>query len=209
MEPSSIPILPKLLLIRHGQTALNVQGRVHSQQDSIGLDETGRWQALRLVEVCRGYGVRSLLASPEQRALETAEIVAEALEVPLQCSEALRERNWGQWSGEPWQQIHDRLKQMSLEERFTYVPPGGESWQQMEQRLLGCVDSWRELSESVAVVAHGGLLRALIPLLLDEPRESSFRYDLENASVSVFEVMVGEFGVVGLNEVEHLKCRIL
>ena len=102
MEPSSIPILPKLLLIRHGQTALNVEGRVHNQQDTTGLDETGRWQASRLVEVCRGYGVRSLLTSPEQRALETAQIIADALGVPLQCSEALRERNWGEWSGEPW-----------------------------------------------------------------------------------------------------------
>ena len=204
MEPSSIPILPKLLLIRHGQTALNVQGRVHSQQDSTGLDEIGRWQASRLVEVCRGYGVRSILASPEARALETAQIIADALVVPLQCSEALRERNWGQWSGEPWQQIHERLKPMSLEERFTFVPPGGESWQQMEQRLMGCVEVWRRLSESVAVVAHGGLLRALIHLLLDEPRESSFRYNLANASVSVFGVAAEGFEVLGLNDVEHL-----
>ena len=86
---------PKLLLIRHGQNQLNVQGRVHSQQYSTGLDETGHWQASRLVEVCRGYGVCSILASPEARALETAQIVADVLVVPLQCSEALRERNWG------------------------------------------------------------------------------------------------------------------
>ena len=92
---------------------------------------------------------------------------------------------------------------MSLEERFTFVPPGGESWQQMEQRLLGCVNSWQRLSESMAVVAHGGLLRALIPLLLDEPRESSFRYDLENASVSVFEMNGEGLEVLGLNEVGH------
>ncbi|WP_196358144.1 histidine phosphatase family protein [Nodosilinea nodulosa] len=196
---------PKLLLIRHGQTALNTQGRVHSQQDSTGLDETGRWQASRLVEVCRGYGVRSMLASPEARALETAQIVADALGVPLQCSEALQERNWGQWSGESWSQIHERLKPMPLEERFTFAPPGGESWQQMEQRLTGCVEAWRGLSESVAVVAHGGLLRALIPLLLDEPRETSFRYDLENASVSVFGVEAEGFEVAGLNDVGHLR----
>ncbi|MBD1877003.1 histidine phosphatase family protein [Nodosilinea sp. FACHB-131] len=197
--------LPKLLLIRHGQTALNVEGRVHSQQDSAGLDEIGRWQASRLVEVCRGYGVRSLLSSPEARALETAQIVGDALVVPLQCSEALCERNWGQWSGEPWQQIHERLKSMSLEERFTFVPPGGESWQQMEQRLMGCVEVWRGVSESIAVVAHGGLLRALIPLLLNEPRESSFRYDLDNASVSVFGVAAEGFEVMGLNDVGHLE----
>lgn len=196
---------PKLLLIRHGQTALNVQGRVHNQQDGTGLDEMGRWQASRLVEVCRGYGVRSILASPEARALETAQIIADVLVVPLQCSEALRERNWGQWSGEPWSQIHERLKPMSLEERFTFVPPGGESWQQMELRLLSCVDSWRGLSDSVAVVAHGGLLRALIPLLLNESRESSFRYDLDNASVSVFGIKPEGFEVGGVNGVGHLE----
>jgi len=77
---------------------------------------------------------------------------------------------------------------MTLEERFTFVPPGGESWQQMEQRLLAHLQGWRQLSKSAAVVAHGGVLRALIPLLLNEPRESSFRYDLDDASVSVFGV---------------------
>jgi broad specificity phosphatase PhoE len=148
-----------------------------------------------------------VLTSPEQRALETAQIVAEALVVPLRRSEWLRERNWGQWSGQPWQQIHERLKPMSLEERFTFVPPGGESWQQMEQRLLAHLQTWRQLSESAAVVAHGGLLRALIPLLLDEPRESSFRYDLANASVSVFGVGAEGFEVLGLNEVRHLEQR--
>jgi len=45
------------------------------------------------VEVCREYGVRSVLASPEQRALETAQIVAEALDLPVEVSEGLRERN--------------------------------------------------------------------------------------------------------------------
>jgi broad specificity phosphatase PhoE len=77
----------------------------------------------------------------------------------------------------------------------------------MEQRLLAHLQTWRQLSESAAVVAHGGLLRALIPLLLDEPRESSFRYDLANASVSVFGVGAKGFEVLGLNEVRHLEQR--
>jgi broad specificity phosphatase PhoE len=50
-------------------------------------------------------------------------------------------------------------------------------------------------------------LRALIPLLLEEPRESSFRYDLANASVSVFGVEAKGFEVLGLNEVRHLEQR--
>gem|GEM_PF-2631840 len=84
------------------------------------------------------------------------------------------------------------------------MPPDGESWQQMEQRLLRCVQQWQGLTESVAVVAHGGLLRALIPLLLGEPRETSFQYDLANASVSMFEVRTDQFEMIRINDTTHL-----
>jgi broad specificity phosphatase PhoE len=196
---------PKVLLIRHGQTAFNRQGLVHGRADTTGLDDMGKAQVANLVPVCKAHQVKLLMSSPEIRALETAEILAVSLDLQIRQVEALRERDWGQWSGEPWEQIHGRLKPMSLEERFTFVPPDGESWQQMEQRLLRCAQQWQGLSESVAVVAHGGLLRALIPLLLEKPRETSFQYDLANASVSIFEVKGKRFNLLCLNDVDHLQ----
>ncbi|MBD0270134.1 MAG: histidine phosphatase family protein [Cyanobacteria bacterium Co-bin8] len=196
---------PKLILIRHGQTAVNVEGRVHGQGDRAGLDEVGRWQVQRLAQRCQQYGVQSLLSSPELRAMETAGAIAEELGLPLEVIEGIQERNWGDWAEEPWSAIKARLDLMSLEERFTFVPPGGESWQQMEQRLLLWCQRWQQISHTTAVVGHGGVLRALIPLLLQEPRESSLRYDLANASVSVFEVKSERFEVVELNEIGHLE----
>jgi broad specificity phosphatase PhoE len=196
---------PKLILIRHGQTAVNVEGRVHSQGDRAVLDEVGRWQVQRLAQRCQEYGLQSLLSSPEHRAVETAHAIAQELGLPLEVIEGIQERNWGDWAGEPWSVIKARLDRMSLEERFTFVPPRGESWQQMEQRLLLWCQRWRQITQTTAVVGHGGVLRALIPLLLQEPRESSFQYDLANASVSVFEVGTGGFKTLLVNDTEHLE----
>ncbi len=196
---------PKVLLIRHGQTTVNCQGLVHGRADATGLDEVGKAQVASLVPVCKAHQVKRLMSSPEIRALETAEILAGGLDLHVRQVEALRERDWGLWAGEPWEQIHGRLKPMTLEERFTFVPPNGESWQQMEQRLQRYVQEWQGLTETVAVVAHGGLLRALIPLLLEEPKETSFQYDLANASVSIFEVRGKQFNLLCLNDVTHLQ----
>jgi probable phosphoglycerate mutase len=104
---------PKVLLIRHGQTAVNRQGLVHGRADATGLDEVGKAQVASLVNVCKAHQVKLMMSSPEIRALETAAILADGLNLQVWQVEALRERDWGQWSGEPWEQIHGRLKPMN------------------------------------------------------------------------------------------------
>jgi broad specificity phosphatase PhoE len=94
---------PKVLLIRHGQTAFNRQRLVHGRADETGLDEVGKAQVASLVLVCKAHQVKRLESSPEIRALESAEILAVSLDLQIRQVEALRERDWGFWAGEPWE----------------------------------------------------------------------------------------------------------
>src|SRR5690242_8696605 len=87
-----------LLLVRHGETDWNAEGRLQGQTDR-PLNEYGRRQARELAERLAGDGVVAIYASDLSRAKETAEIVGGRLGLPVVVDPDLRERNWGTWEG--------------------------------------------------------------------------------------------------------------
>jgi len=196
----------RLLFLRHGQTATNVQAAVHRKGDEATLDETGQGQAVALVSVCRKEGVQAICCSSESRAQETADIIGEALSLQPIVLQDLHERDWGDWSGKQWSEIQASLQSMALGERYEFIPPNGESWRQMEERLRRAL--WTVTSmklDCVAVVSHGGALRALMPILKEQPKETSFHYDFGNASVTIFELVDGNWHEIAENDTAHLR----
>jgi 2,3-bisphosphoglycerate-dependent phosphoglycerate mutase len=195
----------KVLFLRHGQTATNVAAKVHRTNDGASLDKVGKAQARRLAIACREEGVQQLYCSPEKRAKQTAQIIATKLGIDVTDVAELGERNWGDWSGRPWEDIQSKLELMNLKERYEFVPPYGESWQDMDGRLQKALERiTASTSPVVGVVTHGGALRALMPLLKGEPRETSFQYAFTNASITSFEFHSGKWKLLRENDVAHL-----
>ena len=138
-----------LLLIRHGETDWNAEGRLQGHTDR-PLNDFGRRQARALAERLAGDGITAVYSSDLSRALETAEILAARLELPVVTDPDLRERNWGSWEG------------LTGTERdgVEYV---GEANDAHGERVLGAVRRIAEQhpGESVVVVTHGGSLRRI------------------------------------------------
>ena len=88
----------KLILIRHGRTDWNVQGRVQGRTD-IPLDETGRRQAAAVAQRLSGIRLNAIYASPLTRAHDTAKAVAAFHDCDIYVSEKLTEINFGAWEG--------------------------------------------------------------------------------------------------------------
>jgi broad specificity phosphatase PhoE len=196
----------KVLLIRHGETQTNVAGTMHRTGDKDGLTDLGKRQAKQTAEACREQGVDMIYSSPETRALETAEIVAQELGLEVHALDQLHERDWGEWEGKSFVEIRPTLDGMSLEERYTFRPPGGETWQEMDQRLFDAIEHIVHGENKVsAVVTHTGAIRALIPLLLGEQKQTSFQYDPANASMTSFSFENGKFRLISLLDTSHLK----
>ncbi len=178
----------KLLLIRHGQTEVNRKGVTHKTNDPAGLSELGKEQAKALIPVCQENKVKHLYSSPETRAIETAKIIANGLQVSWSALDGLRERNWGTWEGKPWEEIKAVLDPMNLEERYTFTPPEGESWKQLDERLKASIEAILAGSEeAIAIITHEGALRALVTLLNNAPKETSFQLHFDNGSMTVTE----------------------
>lgn len=194
-----------ILFIRHGETATNVAGVVHEAKDNARLTPRGVEQMHAVARRLAEYQLIQIYTSTEQRAQESGVIIAQDLHIPTVSLNQIEERNWGVLAGKPWAEIQAILDLLTLEERYQYTPEGGESWQQFETRLRSAFETLNTTTESiVAIVAHGGVIRASMPLLLGVPHEESFQYNFDNGSLTILQRAGEFFRPETVNDVSHL-----
>jgi len=150
--------LARLILIRHGETDWNVEGRYQGQADP-PLNARGRAQARRLAEELRGVGLNVLYSSPLRRALQTAQVIAETLGLPLHIEPRLMEIHQGDWEGRLRSEIAARYPNLFHRwetEPWEVIPPGGESLAQVQARVYAALDEIlaRHPRQCVGLVTH-------------------------------------------------------
>ena len=92
----------KLIMVRHGESESN-RSRIFAASGEVPLTEVGRKQAKVLAaRISLRFKPRRVASSRFKRALETAEIIAAALELPLEVVDGLEERDLGYLKGRPW-----------------------------------------------------------------------------------------------------------
>lgn len=170
-----------ILLIRHGETALNV-ARVVQPVDT-PLSARGLTQAQALGVRLGALGVSAILSSDLPRALQTAQAIAAATGATIETTALLHERNFGDWRGQPY----DGLGVDPLTMRA--APPGGESVDEFERRVALAFDLIVErragLAGTLAVVTHGLVLRTLFAARLRLPDGIPAPTHFGNTSLSV------------------------
>lgn len=201
----------KLLLIRHGESIANTEGRMQGHFDS-PLNDRGRAQARALAArlTREAHAVSAVYASDLCRAAETAEIVAAALGAPLHLDTRLREFDIGELTGVVWSEVEhlypDLWKQ--LHESTEYVRlPGDEGHEAFHARLaeaLSFIQDRHSPVDTVTIVSHGGSLNMLLAHLIgmDTHRPPPFR--LSNASLSIVETGGRRTRLTLLNDTCHL-----
>ena len=194
----------RLYLVRHAQTAWNVEGRCQGHSD-ICLDECGESQARLLASrFVPAVPVGAVYTSDLLRCRSTAEPLAESLGVPLIVDERLRERCFGDWEGMNYPEVIGLLSQSGDE--FTQVrPPNGESMQDVWDRLGSLADDLRALERSVVVVAHGGSGTLLLSRLINGTLETARSLTFQNTAVTELEKRHnGVLSMRRYNDVSHL-----
>ena len=200
--------LTRVVAVRHGETAWNVQTRIQGQID-IGLNDAGRWQARRLARALAEERFDAVYASDLQRAADTARALAEHNGLALRTDAGLRERGFGEFEGLTWAEVeqqHPEASRRWREREAAFGPPGGETLALFYERAVGALAAIaaRHRSQHIVVVTHGGVLdvlyRAASRIALDAPRT----WQLGNAAIN--RVLHGEqgFTLVGWNDDLHL-----
>jgi len=179
-----------ILLIRHGETALNAESRFRGRFD-VDLNDRGRQQSEALAsKLPRSFPIGHIYSSPLKRCLETAHPLATALGLTVVPEPRLIDLDYGEWQGrliaevaEQFPQDHAAWLAGDLSFRFR----GGEPLGAPAERLRSFVDDVveRHQGDVVAVVTHNMLCQIATCLLLNKPPESfqSVRHDPGNVSV--------------------------
>jgi probable phosphoglycerate mutase len=160
MTPVLTPI--PFWFLRHGETDWNAEGRSQGHTD-IPLNGVGVAQARRAALAMVDRGIVTIVASPLSRALRTAEIVAEALNLPVATDPGLMEVGFGVEEGQPMGDWYDDWI------AGTFTPVGAETFQALHDRAVAAVNRATAQPGPVLVVAHGALFRALRLALGHEP----------------------------------------
>jgi broad specificity phosphatase PhoE len=164
--------LERLIFIRHGETDWNRDGRLQGQRDIL-LNAKGRDQASsagrRLRQFVGGVSTSTFFASPLQRARETMLLVRRAAGLApddaFTSDGRLMELTFGRWEGLTWREIRDSDAASAHRRRvdkWHFVPPQGESYAMLQQR----VEPWlKAVRGDAVVVAHGGIARVFLVIL--------------------------------------------
>ncbi len=184
-----------LYLARHGETEWNRIGRWQGATD-IPLSDVGRAQARLLADRLRDRQIVRVHASQLSRALETAQIIAARLGVPVPTADPrLRERGYGAFEGLTREECAERFPgawEQYLADRRA-VPPGAEPQAEVTERLTAAMTEiatptgGEAESGAILVVSHGGAIRSFIHAtlgLVPPPLENGavFRLRFEDGS---------------------------
>ncbi|WP_367850385.1 histidine phosphatase family protein [Rhodoferax sp. WC2427] len=199
----------RIIAIRHGETAWNVDTRLQGQLD-IPLNDTGRWQAHQLALALAGEPITAVYASDLWRAYETALSVAGAVDLNITTDEGLRERGFGSFQGRTFTEIEAELPEQALRWRKrdpTFAPEGGECLNDFRDRVLACVDTLaaRHPGELITVVAHGGVMDVLYRAATGQGLQAPRTWDLGNAAINRLLWTPEGFTLVGWADTNHLE----
>jgi glucosyl-3-phosphoglycerate phosphatase len=164
--------LRRLVMVRHGQTDFNVEGRMQGHLES-ELTAFGQEQALATAALLGGYEPVRLVSSDLSRAARTAERIGQATGLPVTLDRRLRETHLGKWQGFTADEVDAEWPGQVDAWRAdpTWAPPGGESRVDVANRARPVVEELeRELAggprSTVVLCAHGGLISSLTCALL-------------------------------------------
>lgn len=198
----------RLILIRHGETAWNRATRIQGHTD-IPLNSVGLTQAERLAQALVDEPLAAIYSSDLARARQTAEALARVQGLDVRLDAALRERAFGRFEGLSWDEITQRYPEDAARWRrreADFDVGGGESLAVFSARCRAAVlrIAAAHPGQSIAIVAHGGVLdclyRAATGVALDAPRS----WQLGNAAINRLLAAGGGLTLVGWNDDQHL-----
>lgn len=179
-----------LYLLRHGEVEERYH-RVFGGRLDMDLSPLGHEQAAALARHMRRHPMDAIYASPMRRAQQTlAPLDGHA---PAQVREALREVDFGDWTGLTWEDVHARFNVHAsswLHRMEEATIPNGESGAAFRARVEPCL---REIlraqaGKNAAVVCHGGVIRMMLAILLELPLPKLASFEIDYASVTHVEL---------------------
>jgi probable phosphoglycerate mutase len=212
MRESYVMSATNLVLVRHGETAWNVEGRIQGHLD-IPLNEVGLAQAAAVGKRLRADHFDAIYSSDLIRAWCTASPAVADPENDIVRDPRLRERNLGVLQGLTGDEAAVRQPRAwkAFKSREADLPlAGGETLGEFSHRIVGCVEEVldRHAGKRVLVVTHGGALDAVYRHAKRMPLSAIRDFPIYNASVNVVSCDGGRWNIESWGDISHLPQEL-
>ncbi|AGL15310.1 phosphoglycerate mutase [Actinoplanes sp. N902-109] len=210
--PPSLDNATRIILVRHGETALTQQGR-YSGRGDVPLSDEGQAQAMAAAGRVAGISrdVAAVVSSPLRRCTRTAELIAAELgTVPVTVVPDLIECDFGDWEGLSFAEVRDRwpAEMDRWLDSTSVAPPGGESFQQVAKRVRGALATLLSAypGQTIVVVSHVSPIKLILRDALGAGDAFLHRLFLDAAGISLLDMWPdGGIAVRSVNETAHLR----
>ena len=193
--------MSRLVLIRHAEPDQAVLGRSYGRLD-VPLSPAGHDHARAIAGALDEVRLDAVFASPLRRALDTAAPLAHARKLEPIVHEGLRELSFGAVEGATYDEIereHPELFESWMNDPTGTRFPRGESFLDLRERAIAAATEIRSEHKSAAIVAHGGVTRAILAAALEMPDQAIFRLDQPYGAISIVDWIDGSPVVRGVN----------
>lgn len=200
--------MTRIILVRHGETTWNVEGRYQGQEDT-PLSQRGLQQGQLLAEGLRNLPIDLYISSPLQRSYQTCKFCADLHKLPVATDERLLEINHGTWEGVLAKDIEAQYPQEFHQwhtQPHLVQMPGGENLEDVRRRVRAAFDDYAAAypNQTILVAAHDAVNKAIICDLLELSMEHFWQIKQDNTCINVLEYQDGIWRVVLLNSTAHM-----
>ncbi len=199
----------RFILIRHGQTEWNRGAERFRGHADLPLNETGLVQAQKIAARLVNDKIAALYSSPLQRAIQTAQPLANAQHLEIQKHDGLLDINFGAFEGMTLDEARQAFPEVV--EKWITAPghvkfPKGDSFKLVRSRIEAMLDELasKHAGETVAFVSHKIVCGATLCVVLGLPADALWRIQQDNACINVFEKREAGWLVTLMNETAHL-----
>lgn len=204
--------MTQILLVRHGQTEWNrierFRGRIDVPLNAVGrrqAEQTGAWIAAR-------WQVSAVYSSPLSRAVDTAQAIARHYDLVVIPNPGVIDLNLGDWQGKTPQQVQETWPEdfatwLNHPEDIRF--PGGETLDELRARTREAIRvlGERHPDETIVVVAHTDVNRAILLNVLNWPTNRIWQLGQDNCAINIIYMEDGQAKIISMNITEHLKSN--
>lgn len=198
----SVPASPRVVVVRHGETTWSATGR-HTSRTDLPLTPAGSESAAALRAALATVTFARVFTSPLRRAAETCELVG--LGALAEARSQLREWDYGDYEGLTTAEIRRSAPGWDL---WTDGAPGGETPEDVRDRVDRSIREIRSIDGDVAVFSHGHLSRALAARWIGLPVAAGRSFLFTTAAIGVLGWDRGTPVIERWNDDSHLRCSV-
>lgn len=181
--------MPLLLLIRHGENDFVKTGKLPGDSPGIHLNENGRKQAQALGEALNVVPIKAIYSSPLERAVETAEPIAKARNLPIVQEPDLRDADVGKWQGKSLKVLrHTNAWKIVQNAPSRFQFPEGETFMSVQVRIVNALENiikkHNKPRHVIVVVFHADPIKLAVAHFIGLPLDHFQRLSCDPGSVS-------------------------